>query len=58
VVVVGGTVFDLVVVVLNFGLCFAHDTYYYVANLYYLKKIEVILKLFIFVNAMFFSQPD
>jgi len=41
VVAVGGTAFDLVVAALNLGLCFAHDTYYYVANLYYyLNKLN------------------
>jgi len=38
--VVGETEFDLVVAVLNLDLCFARDTYCYVANLYYLKKFK------------------
>lgn len=36
--VVGETAFDLLVAVLNIGLCFDRDTYCYVANLYYLKN--------------------
>jgi len=57
--VVGGTEFDLVVAALNLDLCFAHDIYYYVANLYYyLNKLNQFKKLFIFVSLTFFIKPD